>query len=307
VEVARLSLAGFRDPQRRPRYVIWTSVSVLLLAGFVVVMLAATSTRGFCANPICHKVQADTINAYQASAHANISCIACHEPLNADPLTLVLAKAKSMLELIPTFGNTYELPLNAGSALALTGGREMGSQLCKQCHGGHRKVTTSDGIIIDHAAHDEAGIWCTVCHNRVAHRDGLAEPMLVDPKGNKNARHADFMKMDYCFRCHDLEGKVKMTGPKAQSAPGQCSAFHPADFELVPETHDAAEWKRGGHAEAALEAFREVGAGEAEARILEAEGVQAHLAAPVNSCFTCHVESRFCKPCHAKLVVPKKS
>jgi hypothetical protein len=278
-------------------------VVVVGVAACLVVALGATSTRWFCDAGICHKVQTDTIEAYRASSHSRISCMACHEPVNADPLTFVFAKAKMGLGLIPTFGNTFELPLNPGSALALKGGREMGSQQCTQCHSANRVVTTSKGIIIDHKAHADAGVWCTLCHNRIAHDDTAAPPQLIAPNGAPNTTHPDFMKMDACFRCHDLEGRTKMTGIGAKAAPGACATCHPAGFDLVPESHKAARWAVSVHGEKAKEMLKELGVAEVEAKDLESEGIVPYLAAPVNECFTCHSESEFCKPCHDKLRV----
>lgn len=300
--MAKISLAGFKDPVRRPRFIVWTFVVVLALAAFVIVMLGATSTRWFCAE-ICHKVQDDTIAAYKASSHSEISCMACHEPVSADTVTFLIAKVKSGLEVIPTVGNTFSLPLNPGSALALTGGREMGSQQCTQCHSTNREITASEGILINHKAHADAGVWCTLCHNRVAHNDKDVTPVLVAPNGTKNVAHPDFMKMEYCFRCHDLEGKVKMTGAGAKAAPGVCTTCHPAGFELVPETHRAADWASSAHGERAKEILKEMGVAESEAKTLEEEGIAPYLAAPVNPCLTCHVEAKFCDACHEKLKV----
>jgi cytochrome c5 len=123
----------------------------------------------------------------------------------------------------------------------------------------------------------------------------------VAPNGSKNIVHPNFMKMEFCFRCHDLEGKVKMTGQKA--APGVCTSCHPAGFELIPETHKAADWAGAVHGEKSKEIIKEMGALEVEAKVLEEEGIAPYLAAPVDPCFTCHVESKFCQPCHDKLKV----
>jgi hypothetical protein len=300
--MAKISLAGFKDPVRRPRYIVWTFVVVFALAAFVVVALGATSTFWFCAD-VCHKVQDDTIDAYKASSHSQISCMACHEPVGADTITFLLAKIKSAGEVIPTVGNTFSLPLNEGSALALTGGHEMGSQQCTQCHSTNRIVTPEAGLIANHKVHADAGIWCTVCHNRVAHNDAVATPKLIAPNGTKNTVHPNFMTMDACFRCHDLEGKVKMTGPQAKAAPGTCSTCHPAGFELVPTTHNAADWATKGHGAASHAVDQEYGTALAESQKLVDEGITPYLAAPVKSCDTCHVESTFCAPCHAKLKV----
>ncbi len=298
----RFSLSGFKDPVRRPRLIMVTFAIAFGLAAFVIVALGATSTFFFCDAGICHKVQDDTIRAYKASPHANISCMACHEPVNADTVTFLFAKVKSALELVPTFANTYELPLNPGSALALNA-KEMGSKQCTQCHSENRVITPSEGMIVNHKAHAAAGIWCTVCHNRVAHNDTAETPELVAPNGAHNVKHPDFMKMTACYRCHDLEGAVKMTGEGAKAAPGTCTTCHPAGFELVPESHKAADWTNKVHGEKSKEIIKEMGALEVEAKKLEEEGVPAYLAAPVDECFTCHVESKFCKPCHDGLKV----
>lgn len=301
--MARMSLSGFKDPVTRPRYIASTFVVVFAFAAFAVVMIGATSTFWFCDAGICHKVQGDTIRAYQASTHSHISCMACHEPVNADTLTFISAKVKSALELVPTFANTYELPLNPGSGLALRGGKEMGSQQCEQCHSQNRVTTPGPGLKVNHKVHADAGIWCTVCHNRVAHNDSAAQPQLVAPNGAPNTMHDDFMKMEFCFRCHDLAGTVKMTGPGAKAAPGACTTCHPATFDLLPETHKAAGWAGAGHGAAATDALTEMGVREVEAKKLEQEGVAPYLAAPVDPCFTCHEEKKFCAPCHDGLKV----
>jgi cytochrome c5 len=303
--MAKISLRGFKDPVTRPRFVVWTFVVVFAVAAFAVVMIGATSTFWFC-EQMCHKVQDDTIAAYHASTHSQISCMACHEPVNADTITFLFAKVKSGLEVIPTVGNTFKLPLNPGSALALKGGKEMGSQQCTQCHSDNRVVTPSPGIKIDHKVHADAGIWCTVCHNRVAHNDTVAVPKLRSPDGKPNVVHPNFMKMEYCYRCHDLEGKIKMTGMGAKAAPGTCATCHPAGFQLVPETHKAADWAVKGHGEASKEILKEMGVLEEEAKVLAGEGVEPYLAAPVDPCFTCHVEKDFCTPCHDSLKVTPK-
>ena len=83
--MAKISLAGFKDPVRRPRYIIWTGVGVLILAAVMIVALGVTSTRWFCSEG-CHKVQDDTIIAYSHSSHSEISCMACHMPVNTNPI-----------------------------------------------------------------------------------------------------------------------------------------------------------------------------------------------------------------------------
>lgn len=279
-------LSFFRNSRTRPAAIIWTTIGVLSLAAFAVAIgVIATSTRMFCAES-CHIVQDDTIASYKASAHAKIACVTCHEPVNASPVVFAMAKIKSAGEVVPTVTGAFRFPLNKGSAYALNA-KEMGSKQCTQCHTTLRNVTPSTGLKIDHAIHAKNGVTCTTCHNRVAHNESALTLKLTG-----NVKHADFMGMDACFRCHGLEGQ--------HEAPGTCETCHPKDFELVPATHKAAGWLPSGHSEAARESLKEYGVATAEAEELVKEGIPERLVKPVEHCSTCHTRA-FCSDCHSKL------
>ncbi|MDH4140560.1 MAG: NapC/NirT family cytochrome c, partial [Coriobacteriia bacterium] len=286
----RVSFEGFRDRARRPRYIIWTISGALVAVLLIIVALGVTSTYWFCANG-CHKVQDDSIEAYNRSSHAEVSCMACHMPPNADPVTFLLHKAEALGELYLTVTNRYELPLNPGSELAI----EMDSGHCTQCHGPNRPYTPGEGIIIDHAIHTEEDVACPICHNRVAHPEDF-ELKLKDPTtGEPNRKHDDFMTMTACFRCHSQEDDGR--------APGACEACHPADFELKPANHlEAGFYAKGGdsagHAEMAV-AARE-GSGEGTETAVPPAEEETHAGEaelpPVSEvfyCGTCHAEG-FC-------------
>ncbi len=299
--MARISLAGFKDPVRRPRYIIWTGVAVLMLAAVMIVALGVTSSYWFCSEA-CHKVQDDTITAYDNSSHSKVSCMACHMPVNADPFTFILHKGEALGELILTVSNDFEIPLNGTSHLAMDG-HLMGSKQCTQCHSSNRVITASEGIIIDHEVHEEAEVHCTVCHNRVAHNEDGIEFINIDPETDVlNVGHNDFMEMTACFRCHSLESDAL--------APGACRACHSPDFELKPDSHFEGDFYPGGHAELALAEFghgedaegeegHEEAAEDGEAH--EGEGIDLHTLPSVdevNYCSTCHVIDQFCMNCH---------
>ena len=323
--MAKISLAGFKDPVRRPRYIIWTGVVVLVLAAFVIVALGVTSSYWFCANG-CHKVQDDTITAYDNSSHSKISCMACHMPVNANPIIFVLHKAEALGELYLTATGKYEIPLNGESHLAL----EFNPENCTQCHSDNRVITPSPGIIIDHAVHEEEQVTCTMCHNRVAHNEDGIEFINTDPEsGELNAGHVNFMGMTACFRCHGLEADAE--------APGACAKCHPKGFQLKPPSHLEAGFYPKKHAELALEAKAVVDEALAEGEGAEGEATEGEEATgaaepeeseegtessslgveeaaassgeenpwveempsvhEVNYCSTCHLES-FCTNCH---------
>ena len=147
--MARISLAGFKDPVRRPRYIVWTIVVLLAFIAFMIPLLGVTSTRWFCSNA-CHKVQDDTIVAYQRSSHSNISCMSCHMPVGASPVTFMMHKVEALGELYLTITNKFELPLNGEDEYALT----LPSSQCTQCHNlANRPVSPSAGLKIDHDKH----------------------------------------------------------------------------------------------------------------------------------------------------------
>jgi nitrate/TMAO reductase-like tetraheme cytochrome c subunit len=287
------------------------------MAAVVIVALGVTSTYWFCAEG-CHKVQDDTILAYDRSSHAEVSCMACHMPVNADPVTFLLHKAEALGELYLTVTNNFELPLNPTSHLGLV----MPEGQCTQCHSSNRKITPSPGIIIDHEIHHENEVNCTLCHNRVAHPEDF-ELTLTDPKsGEPNRKHDDWMMMSACFRCHGLE--------EGALAPGACAACHPANFTLKPDNHNVEGFFPAVHAEMALEEIERVeaaaaaneghGSEESEEGTESTEGTSTSMGlgieeayaagggssvwegkipsmGEVNYCSTCHAQS-FCFDCH---------
>lgn len=305
----RNPMTVFTDPLRRPRAIVWSMTGVIVLLGLYAVSQMATSTAWFCNDP-CHVVHADNKTAYYAGSHSEVSCIACHYPVNMGPVAFVLDRVDKLLDIYPTVAGTFEMPVNELSHIALATPDEQ----CTQCHElANRTVTPSPGILIDHEVHTGNGVVCAACHNRVAHpEDGLE--FTLEGNGPK----ADFMTMTACFRCHTLTDG----SPSEFTAPGECSACHPADFDLVPASHDDAGWytergESGGHAAAAREEASETAeAGQEwsahaeefydrEGRLLVRlagvdETIKTKVPPPatINECFTCHVRAEFCDACH---------
>jgi hypothetical protein len=314
--MARISFKAFKDPASRPRYIIWALVALLVIAGVMIPVLGVTSTRWFCSEG-CHKVQDDTIIGYQRSAHSEISCMACHMPVAANPAIFLVHKAKALGELVKTVTNDYELPLNPESEYALT----MSEDHCTQCHNlKTRKVTTSPGIKINHQIHQDDKVYCPICHNRTAHVEDF--PLtLKNPDGSPSHKHEDFMKMTACFRCHSQADSGVASGtPAAKKLPtGKCEACHTPEFKLKPPSHETTSFYPAGHAELAKEADKkaiegkgeawfEAASGETSAQVKEAEkqnapkaeesgGEELRRVETINECSTCHAK-KFCIDCH---------
>ncbi|MDR3686567.1 MAG: hypothetical protein P4L93_06405 [Coriobacteriia bacterium] len=120
----------------------------------------------------------------------------------------------------------------------------------------------------------------------------LADRLGLTLKLAGNEKHADFLQMDACFRCHALEGK--------HDAPGECATCHTPGFDLTPASRRAAGWLPGGHAAAAAESLKEFGIATAESKDLTDEGIPERVARPVEHCSTCHKKA-FYEDCHSQL------
>lgn len=320
-------ITAFKNPVTRPRAIIWAGTILVALLLFVTVMVGATTTYWFCAE-ICHAVQDDSIFSYNNSTHSKVSCVSCHMPAGANPVSYLIHKVEALKELPMTIMGTYEIPLNGHSHVSQSA-YMMPDIQCTQCHNlANREVTPSAGIIIDHDVHTEAGVRCTLCHNRIAHREEGIELINKDPKtGELNVGHVNFMEMTACYRCHGLE--------QGSPAPGTCSSCHPADFKLKPKSHDVASFLKGKHGKMfteqedqvkeTLEEYHldaaptpEVKTEQVEALLHEegGHGDEGYPLAPVkaiNECYTCH-EQKFCNDCHgmpvphtAEFVTPKSA
>ncbi len=270
-------------------------------------VLGITSTRWFCAEG-CHKVQDDTITAYQHSAHSEISCMACHMPVAANPVIFLIHKAEALGELAQTVTDSYELPLNAESEVALTmteDSARSATALDAQVHAVRRHQDRPQG------ARDKA-VTCTLCHNRTAHVEDFALT-LKNPKTGEPSTEARGLHED------DRVLPLPRSGAKAP-APGKCEACHTPGFKLRPPSHEATGAFVAKHAEIALEVDKEVKktlardqveivTGERKAefeleRRSQQEGVHeetvGELLPPVdaiNECSTCHKDA-FCLACH---------
>lgn len=218
----KLRLPDWRDPRVRPRIITGLLTALIAILFVAAAMIGLFSTTGFCG--LCHEMSPD-INSLGKSSHAQLTCYACHQQLSVP--NLLFHKVLAMKELYLHFTNSFEKPINAESLYAEEG--KVSNDNCNFCHSIlTRKVTPSEGVIINHEVHLKKGILCVKCHNRVAHPDTEA-----------GMKYEDWMKMDGCVRCH----KQKENSP----APGACKTCHPKNFQLKPGNHLAAGFMPSGH------------------------------------------------------------
>jgi hypothetical protein len=282
---------------RKP--LVWAIVVALALLGVFAATIAVTSTEWFCSTA-CHSILADTVKAHEHSPHAEVNCVSCHLPATSDPLAFLRHKMEGLDEVSRTFSGDYTLPLNSNDAVALA----MPSDRCTQCHDPLTlKNAPRPGYKTNHLKHAARGVACTVCHNRTGHTEDFELTLVGSEKVSKGWKHADFMKMRACFRCHTQEA--------VKGAPrGACLNCHSADFPLVPQDHKVAGFSAKAHGPIAS-------AEETRAKWLTAAETTATREATnaadtnaaywsvsqrkeleqVNVCSTCHAKA-FCTDCH---------
>jgi cytochrome c nitrite reductase small subunit len=238
-----------RESLRRPRtHFILGSILVAML--FITAAgISVTSNPRFCI--VCHDMQPE-YNAWKKSSHSQITCYACH----VKPGLVNLIEDKVFVGLptvVSEITNNYHSPINKGSKVSV----EMSNESCLVCHDEiKRKITPSAGLKMNHKPHLQRGIKCTVCHNRVAHRDVKnyegEQKVKIDPVINdvfkgvlqpKEPDYPDHIKMRYCRRCHtnpenrDKELMAHYPQLKDLDIPTSCTTCHPNNFNFKPPSH----------------------------------------------------------------------
>lgn len=199
-----------------------------IILGVVVLALAvgfvaewATSSPALCMS--CHEIQKRG-NEWKQSGHAQVECVQCHAGPHAwysVPAALVDRTRLLAHDVAKHVSGDYEDPVDSRPE----GFEPMQDEVCLNCHDVNRKATSGFRILIDHPKHAKANGSCVSCHIRTAH------PLP------ERSRAMSFMTQ--CFTCH---GTAKY--PKASAT---CVTCHPTDYQLLPASHTAKNWERGGH------------------------------------------------------------
>jgi nitrate/TMAO reductase-like tetraheme cytochrome c subunit len=250
----------------RLKATLYGAASVIILLIFLAVMIPVTANPIICGS--CHSMWGDILS-WKNSSHAKATCTACH--LGMSPASLfnqhVVGGARRVyLETI----NRYDTPINKDSRL---GQKELPAETCLRCHSfSNRKVTPRPLLTMNrsaHVKHLEAGLSCTICHNRVVHDQPDEDYVYFDGM--------DMMKG--CFRCHNR--RRPYTAPNGKKAPTACAVCHDRDGPGAPGHLDRSggrPWKQA-HGSAALGDM---------AYCQRCHGSDREESSAIPSCFTCH-------------------
>ncbi len=229
-----------KDRHFRFAVTLYFGAGAIILLFALPLGLTVSSSPSFCA--ACHSMNPE-YQTWKRSSHAQLPCYGCHGPRSYTKLLYgkIFADSKGPFQEVTGF---FEQPVNESSHLSQEG-IPMGR--CERCHANeNRRFTFSKGIKMNHTAHKEAGIDCTVCHNRVVHKGAERYEPLRSWDGE--FKYTDFLTMkDGCFRCHsgspesrDEETLKKIKNDK--KPPQACNTCHTKDFAL-PIGHGRDQWR----------------------------------------------------------------
>ncbi len=283
------------DPKIRLKTVLYGGAAVLGVIFIMAISIPATSHPTFCGQ-VCHSMKREYVT-WAKSSHSNITCTACHVEQGLGPLLHEKA-IEGPLGLLDEFIGA-ERPINIESKL---GFEHMSKDVCERCHNMVTRKVTPSRIFNEkmygagkdkyHNKHLEKDIPCTICHNRVVHKD-VNEPEVLKEAGyasdSKEAKreYEDGMNMtEGCFRCHspseEKRNKELVEKYDAEDAPRECSTCH--NKKLLPIGHKDNSW-RSEH--------------------------KVYAKKDLNYCFGCHGEKarfnykdkKYCTRCHAESLV----
>lgn len=175
--------------QLRIRYLIVGGVTfVVLLSGLVM-----TSDTRFCNQ--CHLMNKE-YRTWKTSTHKKVSCLSCHTEPGLSGF--ILGKFKGMENMTAYLSQNYDKSLSA----------MVGNSSCLYCHRPRMEKTMAiNGIRISHKEINEAGFFCTECHQGLVHQ----------------SKKKKLSMMDKCITCHD-----------SQKASSDCKLCHPVDIAYRP-------------------------------------------------------------------------
>lgn len=216
-------------------------LAILLLAliavfiGSLALVFNFTDTSFSC--NLCHSMKPEH-QAWQKSSHAKLPCMGCHTPPGG-AVELITEHIIASKFVPAEFITGYHKPINAESEWSQ---EHVEVEQCTRCHSPEtRNFTPRTGINMDgkaHSKHLKAGLKCSTCHNRIAHKsmdDGTIE--YDKGKEEKEFKYKDFMTMkEGCWRCHNRlkPFKSKVNGAVA---PAKCSTCHTKKFNIKPDFH----------------------------------------------------------------------
>jgi hypothetical protein len=128
-ETKRLPVIDLNDPSHRNAFIIFTSVTVIVLLLSTLGSFEAyhlTESVEFCGT-LCHKVMEPEYTAYQHSPHANVTCVECHVGSGAS--WYVKSKLSGLHQVYAVMTKTYPSPIET-PLHDLRPARET----CEKCH-----------------------------------------------------------------------------------------------------------------------------------------------------------------------------
>lgn len=246
-------LKTLKDPKVRIRTALYSGAAIMIGLFIFAIAMPLTSHPTFCGK-VCHSMRREYFT-WKKSSHSNITCTACHVEQGLIPF--FFEKVEGPLGIIAEITGNYERPVNTESEL---GFEHISRDVCERCHNMENRKVSPSRIFSEkmygsgdkyHKKHLKKKIPCTLCHNRVTHKD-VNEPEILKEAGY--APDSEEAKREYenglsmtegCFRCHAPDpakrDKALVKKYQAQKAPKVCTNCHTRS--LLPVGHKDNDWR----------------------------------------------------------------
>lgn len=248
----RFKLPDLNNPLTKKRTILTLLTLLSVFIGALTLTFNYFDTAGSCV--LCHSMKPN-YESWQKSSHAKLPCMSCHAPPGG-ALSLMMEHVLAGKLVVAEFVTGFHEPINAESEWSQ---EHMETDQCERCHDLETRVVTPSEAVPNmtsqaHLQHLAAGLRCTTCHNRIAHKT-MDDGKIEYEKGEKgdSFKYENFMEMkEGCMRCHNAEKPY--TAPNKATAPTACTTCHSKDWEGLPIGH-VKGWRTKLHGKVAKSGF----------------------------------------------------
>jgi len=262
---------------------IVTLVAVVIVVLAVLPALIATVYEPSCTG--CHSMAAQ-VNAQKTSAHANVTCQACHQGSTA--------VRRFAFRQTVMYGMVLKvLPVSSAQA-------SVSNTSCTACHAqgdvgkGANGMVTSNGLQIAHVPCTR-GQNCIDCHGGVGHLISTQLPLSYSMSQCIACHTKHQLDSSDCSKCH-VGGTPSTSQTSSRVSSSSFSITHGPNWEQL---HGAGDLSTCTSCHSQSDCARCHGAlVPHDAYIVTTHGKVAANATARQKCYTCHKDQKFCDDCH---------
>ncbi len=264
------------------RKLLALKIATLVVLGVVVIALlpAAIATVY---TPDCGRCHTEEAKAQEESAHAKVTCLACHEGSTG--------ARRFAFRATFIYGMSLKvIPLSTAQA-------NVANATCSSCHPanttgkGETGMVTGNGLTIAHAVCTK-GQQCTSCHGGMGHLVKGQVPLAYSMSACIACHSNNQLDSSNCDSCHANDSqktaaRFSMSTFSTTHGPNWKKMHGAGDLKTCVSCHTASDCARCHGALVPHDAY-----------ILSSHGKVAADPAAAQKCASCHTDKKFCDGCH---------